>query len=852
MLSTFRRTVRLSLVALCVLASSMFAPTPSARSLPVPPTPTAALAPAVPGDEFWDDQFDGHLGQSQATSYNSVFATTIFRDELYVGGDFVLINGRPISGVARWDGRQWQAVGEGTRGTISGMAIYNGSLYVVGRFQITIADENVITNIARWDGTEWHRVGAILDNPRLHFKITGARDGVYVVGEFDHFADISAEGIARWDGTAWHPVGTGELEDDPDGHAQINSVISTPDGIYAGGEFTSIGGVPARNIAFWNGRTWSAVGSGLNNWVDALAFDGDDIYAGGYFTQTGTLAVHNLARWNGQTWADVGGGVSGTYSWVHSIVVNNSQVYIGGSFSEVGAGIAAQNIASWNGTEWTTYLPTANNLIPRRVYNVSFFDNQLYLGGSGFNHFDPYFVRWNNGRWQEVGGQVAFDRVTSIVATPDNFVYVTSSYGGATTTYGEPMILPRWNGHAWDDAGIGLQLPSVVIYALVANGSEVYASGSYTQNNVTRGFVAKRSGSTWTIIEDQFNNYVTELAYANGTLYVAGGFTTVNTVPITGIAKWDGATWSGLGSGISDGTINVLAARGNDLYVGGWFDYAGGIEVNKIAHWDGTTWSGLDGGVYTTAGVNAIAIDTDGTVYVGGSLLPISCASPLCRNLARWRNGVWETVGGGINEYSYDVVTALAFGPDGLYVAGRFSDVGVDSIPAKSIARYNGQWHSLGSGLRRENVMNGGDNAWPLALASNGRNVYVGGEFGQAGQFGSVNFAVWHNPIGPNAQPVATADTATTFRARSVEVAVLANDWDMDNDALTITTITQPANGTATVIAGTHIRYTPPTDFVGTATVNYTLSDNHGGSATSTLTITVAPREYVFLPAVQR
>ena len=74
----------------------------------------------------------------------------------------------------------------------------------------------------------------------------------------------------------------------------------------------------------------------------------------------------------------------------------------------------------------------------------------------------------------------------------------------------------------------------------------------------------------------------------------------------------------------------------------------------------------------------------------------------------------------------------------------------------------------------------------------------------------------------------------------------------MDNDALTITTITQPANGTATVVAGTHIRYTPPTDFVGTALVNYTLSNNHGGSATSTHILTVAPREYVFLPTVQR
>ena len=112
MLSIFRRTVRLSLVVLCVLASSVFTQTPSARSLPVPATPTAALAPAVPGDEFWDPRFDGHFGQYQGYPSNGIVATAEFNNELYVGGGFLEMNGRRISGLARWDGRQWRVVGE--------------------------------------------------------------------------------------------------------------------------------------------------------------------------------------------------------------------------------------------------------------------------------------------------------------------------------------------------------------------------------------------------------------------------------------------------------------------------------------------------------------------------------------------------------------------------------------------------------------------------------------------------------------------------------------------------------------------------------------------------------------------
>ena len=33
--------------------------------------------------------------------------------------------------------------------------------------------------------------------------------------------------------------------------------------LYAGGDFTTAGGVPAKRIAKWNGSAWSALGSGI-------------------------------------------------------------------------------------------------------------------------------------------------------------------------------------------------------------------------------------------------------------------------------------------------------------------------------------------------------------------------------------------------------------------------------------------------------------------------------------------------------------------------------------------------------------------------------------------------------------
>lgn len=41
--------------------------------------------------------------------------------------------------------------------------------------------------------------------------------------------------------------------------------------IVAGGDFTTAGGVPASRIARWDGASWSALGTGMNDSVYALS-----------------------------------------------------------------------------------------------------------------------------------------------------------------------------------------------------------------------------------------------------------------------------------------------------------------------------------------------------------------------------------------------------------------------------------------------------------------------------------------------------------------------------------------------------------------------------------------------------
>jgi hypothetical protein len=104
------------------------------------------------------------------------------------------------------------------------------------------------------------------------------------------------------------------------------------------------------------------------------------------------------------------------------------------------------------------------------------------------------------------------------------------------------------------------------------------------------------------------------------------------------------------------------------------------------------------------------------------------------------------------------------------------------------------------------------------------------------------------NVTSGNQPPTASADTVTIAAGTSVTIAVLTNDTDPNGNPLTITAVTQGANGTVT-FTNTSVTYTPQATFVGTDSFTYTISDGQGASATATVTVTVMSDRTAFLVA---
>ncbi len=75
----------------------------------------------------------------------------------------------------------------------------------------------------------------------------------------------------------------------------------------------------------------------------------------------------------------------------------------------------------------------------------------------------------------------------------------------------------------------------------------------------------------------------------------------------------------------------------------------------------------------------------------------------------------------------------------------------------------------------------------------------------------------------------------------------MPNDSDIDDDPLTVVSVTQPANGVAEVDGSgpnNTVTYTPNADYCGQDSFMYTIEDVTGATATATVAVTVTCGEY--------
>jgi hypothetical protein len=320
-----------------------------------------------------------------------VYALAPFDDgsgpALYVGGGFQAAGGQLAFSVARWDGEAWSAVGPGFRdGLVFSLAVFDDgrgegpALYAGGSFETS--GGKPVRGIAKWDGASWSEVGGGIaggaTKPAARALCVfddGSGPALYAGGSFGSVGgEPGTSFIAKWDGESWSPLGTGVGS-----YVRAFAVLDDGAGaaLYVAGYLKSAGGIPANHVAKWDGESWSPLGEGTDRYINALAaFDGGSgpaLYAGGTFFLAGGEPASYIAKWDGQSWMEVGGGVNHVVSAANLVGEGvGSALYVGGGFTMAGD-TPVDGIARWDGRSWSAI--EATGLEPEGGLEFIMFDD---------------------------------------------------------------------------------------------------------------------------------------------------------------------------------------------------------------------------------------------------------------------------------------------------------------------------------------------------------------------------------------------------------------------------------------------------------------------------------------------
>jgi trimeric autotransporter adhesin len=311
--------------------------------------------------------------------------------------------------------------------------------------------------------TRWDPDGA---GPSPAFLVAG--------GQFTSIGGTSASNVALFDGAAWQPLGAGT-----DG--TVHALADHNGELIVAGNFMSAGGVPAMRIASWNGSSWHTLGNGLTNWPWNLTTYNGDLIAGGSLMSTSPVVLHGVARWDGTTWHPLGSGVSGI---VAAMAVVSGELVVAGSFFFAG-GILTPNLARWNGSAWFA-APTGPNSL---VQDMLVWDEHLVIAGN----FDEVggvsasgVARLTAGVWHPLGAGVS-----TPFGSPGGVAL--ESYGGRLVVGGAFLLaggLPcdnvaAFDGHCWAPLGAGLTGTASIVQDLIVHDGALIAAGTFTASGAT-------------------------------------------------------------------------------------------------------------------------------------------------------------------------------------------------------------------------------------------------------------------------------------------------------------------------------------------------------------------------------
>jgi hypothetical protein len=599
---------------------------------------------------------------------------------------------------------------------------------------------------------------------------------------------------------------------------------ATPRRLVVGGRFNWVGvmsgndGVAANNIAMWDGAKWYPLGAGVNNAnntasVRALAVYNGELIVGGIFTQAGTVTMDtNIARWNGSSWQTLGSSVVGpSYtSMVHDLDVYNGQVVI--ASINYGNGLAIA-VRTWHSSlGWGSLGGFSSSSQDVAVYALAVLDGRLFAGGR-FQSIGGVAARnlavYNGSAWEPhspLGVGPDGGSVKSLVTNPYSpWILMGGQFSSIGESPANNLALVFTGGAAAYSPGMGIG--GVNITSAVAIGPDParrqLAVGTM---NGEHHLLAAPHGGTFEVLTNDFagsafavhvhdpvpTSLGDEITVVGGMFTIMtppGGNLDVNNIvevpapgqfrrlhhsgsinamvahhtgfiaagdfthPVTGdvahnLIRWNGTSLSAVtplpdqfGDEGTNGPVHALRATSSgllnrNLYIGGEFTAAGGVLASRIVRYATNTMAGIASFNAMGPGFNntVLAIEQHANQIYAGGMFTHSGTTPV-NFVARWNasTSLWEPLAQGLN----GIVFALRSYNGELYAGGLFTFSGAGAVMPR-IARWNGTaWTNVGGAI-------GVNGPGVFALTVFNNELYATGDFTGVAGVSANSVAKWN------------------------------------------------------------------------------------------------------------
>lgn len=471
--------------------------------------------------------WDGSVWSTYGTGFTQGFydneawvqALTVYRGDLYAAGQL----GPPLCGVARWNGTTWSSLNNGLHRQgctgASSLLEFNGDLIVGGLFWSAHNGNSPSSwidayGIAKWDGVQWSALGDGLQGDFFQTvrSMCVFNGNLVVGGNFKHAGEVAANCVAVWDGTTWDNFGEGEgLEN------RVLALHAFGGKLIAGGSFIWAGErAVTERIAQWDGTSWSSFpGGGIHTVYGDIftitEYQGKLLIAGN-IPQIGNLIGSGnglgLALWDGSAWTTLDGGIDG---WIRAVGVYEGKLLAAGEISDYQRG----NIQAWDGASWNDLGPG----LDEDVYSTIAYKGSLIATGdfrkSG-NDSVNFIAAWDGNSWKALGAGLDSPGRALVVFNNRLFVGGIFANAGGIPSRG----LAVWNGDGWEDIGNPLD-GAVLTFAEI--NSELYIGGAFRHvDGMIADGLAVYNGSDWRTFGNGVTGSVYAIAPYQNQLYVGG------------------------------------------------------------------------------------------------------------------------------------------------------------------------------------------------------------------------------------------------------------------------------------------------------------------------------------------